>query len=225
MKSPGLTPTGRLTIAFSLALLLSACASTSPPKDAEACPGKIQNFCEVSPGVLWRGAKPDEAGAAWLIEKGVRTVVNLEFLHDDLPVFSQAKVDAASRYEVAYFRVRDWEPLALLPMIEDDHVAHFLAIVHQQARPVYVHCRTGQNRTGLMVAAYRVMLEGVSLDDAILEMGRYQGFWFKADERYIRGLTPERREAILRKMRAWLPRLEKQARIVCESGSCAILDR
>jgi len=32
-----------------------------------------------------------------------------------------------------------------------------------------------------MVAAYRVIVEGLSRDAAIAEIGRYQGIWFKAD--------------------------------------------
>ena len=50
----------------------------------------IQNFCVVTPNVLWRGARPDKDGAAWLIQHGVRTIVNLELIHDDKSVLGQA---------------------------------------------------------------------------------------------------------------------------------------
>jgi hypothetical protein len=76
-----------------------------------------------------------------------------------------------------------------------------------------------------MVAAYRVLFEGVGDEEAVEEMRRYQGQWFEADARYIRGLSPERREAIRRTVMEWIPKLKKDAQIVCEKGACAISDR
>jgi len=172
---------------------------------------------------MWRGAKPAQDGAAWLIQRRVRTIVNLELLHVDQRVFSQAKLASPGRYEVVYFRISDWEPNAVLaPALLDGHVAHFLAVVDDQPKPVYVHCRSGQNRTGVMVAAYRVIVEGVSADEAIEEMRRYRGIWFKADSGYIRSLSPERREEIRRRAAAWIPKLERDSRIICENGKCEV---
>ena len=51
-------------------------------------------------------------------------------------------------------------------------------------------------------------------------MEAYQGHWFKVDARYIRGLTPERREKIRRKAKEWIPKLKQEARFVCEEGQC-----
>ncbi len=215
--------------AFSLlfALLTGGFPSSSMPAAPTGCANDlgspIPNFCVVTPDVLWRGAKPAQDGAAWLIQRGVRTIVNLELLHDDRRVFGEAKPASAGRHELGYFRIADWEPNAVLaPALLDDHVAHFLAVVDDRPRPVYVHCRSGQNRTGVMVAAYRVIVEGASADAAIEEMGRYQGIWFKADSAYIRSLSPERREAIRRKAAAWIPRLERDSSIVCENGKCEV---
>ena len=207
--------------------LLCSCVSNSTPNVAGACANSldapIPNFCVVTPQVLWRGARPDKDGAAWLIQHGVRTVVNLELIHGDEAAFGQATVADTHRYEVGYFRIQDWEPLPLfVPSVVDDHVAHFLAIMSQQPKPVYVHCRSGMNRTGVMVAAYRVLIEGVRDEDAIAEMGRYQGQWFETDANYIRGLVPERREEIRRKMIEWIPKLKRDAQIICTNGTCVV---
>jgi len=75
-----------------------------------------------------------------------------------------------------------------------------------------------------MVAAYRVLVEGVSDEEAIEEMRRYRGIWFEADEEYIRGLSPERREEIRRHVMEWIPKLKKDARIVCQNGTCIVSD-
>jgi protein tyrosine/serine phosphatase len=206
------------------------CASAEKQSAAGACPDNlgsaIKNFCVATPNVLWRGGRPDKDGAAWLIQQGVRTIVNLEFILDDRRAFGDAALEDADKHEVGYFRVRDWEPLRILsPSIVDDHVAHFLAIVSQQPKPVYVHCRYGENRTGVMVAAYRVLIEGVSDEKAIEEMTYYKGLWFKVDEKYVRGLVPERREEIRRKVMEWIPKLKMDARVVCTNGTCAVSDR
>jgi hypothetical protein len=76
-----------------------------------------------------------------------------------------------------------------------------------------------------MVAAYRVIVEGVSANEAIDEMRRYQGIWFKADSGYIRGLSPERREEIRHKVTEWIPKLERDSQIVCENGMCDVSKR
>jgi len=217
-----------LTFTFLLVLLLPGCDS-EPQEMPVACgnnlDASIQNFCQVTPKVLCRGAKPDKDDAAWLVEHGVRTIVNLELLHDDRAAFEQVRLSYNGRYELGYFRVRDWEPLPVIaPKLSDKHVAHFLAIMSQAPKPVYVHCRSGQNRTGVMVAAYRVIVEGEGDDNAIekavKEMEAYQGHWFKADASYIRSLTPERSEKIRRNAKEWMPKLKQEARFVCKAGQC-----
>ena len=218
-----------LTFMLLFVFLMCSCASTSTQSVTGACSNNlgstIQNFCVVTPNVLWRGARPDKDGVGWLIQQGVRTIVNLELILDDKPAFGQATVADANIYEVGYFRIHDWEPLPILaPSVVDDHVAHFLAIVSQQPKPVYVHCRSGMNRTGVMVAAYRVLIEGVSDEEAIEEMRRYRGQWFEAGAKYLRGLLPKRREEIRRNLMEWIPKLKKDAQVVCANGTCAVSD-
>src|SRR2546421_607631 len=207
--------------------LLTALPTSSQPAAPAACANDlgspIPNFCVVTPDVLWRGAKPAWDGAAWLILRGMRTIVNLELLHDDRRVFGESRPAIAGRHELGYFRIPDWEPnAALAPALLDDHVAHFLAVVDRQPKPVYVHCRSGQNRTGVMVAAYRVIVEGLSRGAAIAEMRGYQGIWFKADSAYIRSLSSEHRDQIRRKAAAWMPKLKRDSRIICEKGKCRV---
>ncbi len=216
-----------LTVVIAASLCLNGCASSyrkAPDSCKNTLDSPISRFCEVTQAVLWRGAKPDKVGAAWLIEHGVRTIVNLELVHDDLPVIGQARIKTAETYKIGYFRVKDWEPLpALAPSVENEHVVHFLAIASQQAnQPVYVHCRSGQNRTGVMVAAYRIIIEGnPNINAVIQEMMTYQGFWSGVDAQYIRGLTL-RRSAILQKVKEKIPGLETPAQIICQEGQCAV---
>lgn len=185
----------------------------------------IQNFCVVTPNVLWRGARPDKEGAAWLIQQDVRTIVSLELILDDKFALSQAAITDGNVYKASYFRIHDWEALPILaPSVADDHVGHFLAIVSDQPKPVYVHCHSGMNRTGVMVAAYRVLVEDVGGEEAIAEMKRYRGVWFEAEAKYIRGLSPKHGEEILQKVLEWTPKLKMDARIICENGTCTVIE-
>lgn len=212
-----------LFAAVALASLLGACAGPQAHPDAckQALTADVTNACVVSPGVLWRGGRPDEQGASALLSKGVGTVVNLQMLHNDKAAFKQATV--ASPRQVDYFEVPEWEPNVLIaPGWVDDSVAEFIAIVRTQPRPVYVHCRSGQNRTGVMVAAYRIIEEGLPVEAAIEEMGRYNGFWFQLDARYLRDMATER----LAQVKALADRkqqmLQRTARFDCGEKGCVL---
>jgi len=192
---------------------------------ADGCPtpltASIRNSCEVTKGVLLRGAKPDPEGAAALLSLNVGTVVNLELLHDDLEAFREARPSPPYSRKVEYFRIREWEPnVVIAPKVLDAHVADFLAIVETQPRPVYVHCRSGENRTGVMVAAYRVLVEGMPIDQAIDEMQKYQGFWLKQDAEYIRSLAGDHAREILALAQARSGDLRPDAYLLCTVSGC-----
>ncbi len=211
-------------IATTSLMLVLGCASAPAQNSIPICTNpldsRIRNSCIVTSQSLWRGAKPDAVAAAALVEKGVKTVVNLEWLHDDRQAFEDAKLSDASRHEIQYFRVVDWEPLVVLdrPTV-DDHVAHFIAITRTQPTPIFVHCRSGQNRTGVMVAAYRVF-NGTSIEDANAEMQSYGGIWFASDADYIRSLTPQRISELEEAIARWTLKLKRDAEIVCSDTKC-----
>jgi hypothetical protein len=76
------------------------------------------------------------------------------------------------------------------------------------------------DRTGVLTAAYRVLIDGASRKEAVAEMGRYHSPWQSLDARYIYGLTEARRENILREAADWESRLRPTARIECADGHC-----
>jgi protein tyrosine/serine phosphatase len=212
-------------LVIAASLLLGGCALSAIQKEA-LCSNNlgspIRNFCEVKPNVLWRGSKPDKDAAAWLINKGVKTIVNLEWLHDDIDTIHQANITNTVTYKIDYFRVKIWEPLyAVAQSIADEHVIHFLAIVSQAKQPIYVHCRAGENRTGVMVAAYKIILEGqtsaAEMTAILDEMQTYKGVWSDLTTKYIKGLSL-RRDEIIQKVKAFS--LEYPTQIICNNGKC-----
>ncbi len=211
----------RATLA--LVVFLAGCAAPVPR--AEACTDRLAsetaNSCIVTKGLLWRGAKPDAAGATALLTLGVRTVVNLELLYDDRDSFRDSRPSVTGPRTVSYFRIREWEPNVVLnPALLDDHVAEFIAIAKTQEKPVYVHCRSGQNRTGIMVAAFRVIEENMTVDAAIAEMEGYQGIWFKQDAEYVRQLQGDRRQRVVALISEKMRFVQPEARLQCTSDGC-----
>lgn len=203
--------------------LLVGCATAAPPIELSCTSpldAKVANSCVVSEQTLWRGARPNPEAAAALVALGVKTVVSLELLQDDRNAFETAVISSRDAREIQYFQVRDWEPLVLLaPGQVDDHVAHFLAIARTQPKPIYVHCRSGQNRTGIMVAAYKVFA-GADIEATISDMEQYGGFWSQADADYLRTLTPQHRAVIEERVATWIPRVRRSAKIMCSDGKC-----
>jgi protein tyrosine/serine phosphatase len=54
-------------------------------------------------------------------------------------------------------------------------------MINPDNQPVYIHCQLGQDRTGVVIAAYRMRVDGWSLSEAEAEMQSF-GFndlWFK----------------------------------------------
>lgn len=107
--------------------------------------GEIANYSRVS-SRLHRGGQPTGEGFRWLVNHGVKTVVSLRGEDPlDLDVMKWSKV---KRLKIS---VKDGD-FPTLPQVEE-----FIRTVDDpESGPVYVHCRGGVGRTGIMVACWRV---------------------------------------------------------------------
>jgi protein tyrosine phosphatase (PTP) superfamily phosphohydrolase (DUF442 family) len=133
-------------------------AQTAEKKWAEPLnlPG-LPNLYKVSDD-LYRGAQPTSDGMNQLEKLGVKTDVNLRFVHSDKNLIKDTALD----YE--HINVTSFWP-------RTTDVARFLKIATDKKRtPVFVHCHKGIDRAGMMCAAYRVVVQDWSKDEAIEEM-------------------------------------------------------
>ena len=143
-------------------------ASTNAPVRPAVWAQPITNKCLPNlhrvTDKLYRGAQPEGTGFADLEKMGIRTIVNLRSVHNDkLPKGSSLKCV--------------WIPM-LAETADRDEIVRFLKVVADTNNaPIFVHCRKGADRTGLMCAVYRVAVCGWKPDDAVNEM-RGGGFHF-----------------------------------------------
>jgi protein tyrosine/serine phosphatase len=57
------------------------------------------------------------------------------------------------------------------PLPKDETFARFLRLVQEShGKKIFVHCRLGDDRTGMAIAAYRMAVEGWSPKEALKEM-------------------------------------------------------
>ena len=117
----------------------------------------LPNFHQVSP-VLYRSAQPTAQGIAELKKMGIRTIVNLRSFHSDEDMLK----DTGLMYES--IPVNTWE-------LKEEDAVRFLKIVTDPAKtPLLAHCQHGADRTGTMVAVYRIILCGWTKEEALKEM-------------------------------------------------------
>jgi Tyrosine phosphatase family len=221
----GFASTAWRVIPCTLAMLLCGCVYFSRHTLPGACRDNLgspmRNFCVVTPGALWRGETPSRADAQWLVDHGVRTVISLQL--DVRPSFESVHPGPGVVRSVTYFRVRDFPATQVLTHRHmDDHVAEVLAIIQEAPKPALISCRAGVDRTGIIAAAYRVLVDGMSRQEAIKEMEAFHSPWNSLNARYVRGLTGARKARILSNVTQWRSRLQPVGRFDCRAGRCRL---
>lgn len=117
---------------------------------------ELKNFYRVDEH-LYRSAQPDAAGMKQLEKLGIVNVLNLRQFHTDT---KEAEGTSLHLYHV---------PMNAA-LIKDEDVIAALNIISAAKKPVLVHCWHGSDRTGAVVAMYRIFFQGWSKEDAITEM-------------------------------------------------------
>ena len=158
---------GRARRGLALAALLTAAVTAS------GCARLAYNFATIEEGRVYRSAQPSPWFLRWLrAGPEIRTLVNLR---GDTPGWESA---FAARNEMRLFV---FDLSASRPPTERD-VERFLSILRDEANyPLLVHCRNGVDRTGYMLALYRVQEQGWDAERAAGEMNRFLQFsWLNA---------------------------------------------
>ncbi|MEP6848342.1 MAG: protein tyrosine phosphatase family protein [Acidobacteriota bacterium] len=139
----------------------------------------LPNFGSVSP-VLYRGGQPTEAGIIELARRGVKTVVNLRG-EDSNARKEKLRVQKAGMNYVG-IPMADWGK----PRIAD--LDEVLRLIEQnEGQPIFVHCRRGADRTGAVIAAYRITHDGWTAKKALNEAEEYRmGWWQFPKKKFIK---------------------------------------
>jgi protein tyrosine/serine phosphatase len=120
----------------------------------------LRNFAKVS-DVLYRGAQPTQEGFRTLKAMGVKTVINLRAAHSDRDKL------AGTGLNYVHIRAKAWHP-------ETEDVLKALRVILDPAnQPVFVHCQHGADRTGMIIASYRMVEQGWKREEAAKELPNF----------------------------------------------------
>jgi protein tyrosine/serine phosphatase len=158
---------------------ISAAAMLPAPPIAEHISlSGVGNFGRVA-GNLYRGAQPSAEGFAELKKLGVGIVVNFRDEQSEQTKEQRAAEALGMRYVGIGWNARN-EPT-------DAQVAEFLHLVRANPQSkIFVHCHWGADRTGVMVATYRIAEERWTAEHAVAEMKAFHlHFWLPHLKHYV----------------------------------------
>jgi protein tyrosine phosphatase (PTP) superfamily phosphohydrolase (DUF442 family) len=140
---------------------------------------------------LYRGAQPQDTGLLELKKLGITTIVDLR---DEDPAKSGWEEKRAESLGIRFLHipVSGWTPPT------NAQVAQFLSIFRDSPQDkVFVHCRYGEDRTGVFVASYRMAFEKLPPDQALKEMYYFgfNGFWHPSMISFVREFPARLRSA------------------------------
>jgi hypothetical protein len=136
----------------------------------------VGNLYRIEDG-FFRGAQPTVAGFQDLENNlGVRCVLDLAGGPGDIHLVPEGSI------KLFHVPMSAWG-------LHDDLVVQALRIMVDPAnRPLMVHCQHGADRTGALVALYRIVVQGWSKEKAVLEMNQggyhHNALWRNLD-RYV----------------------------------------
>lgn len=132
-------------------------AQRSAEAQTVPAPKGIDNF-RVVDSKVWRGSRPTREGYLALVERGVKTFVDLRA---EAGLKPPTKLLERKGARIVRIPMRDGQAPT------DAQVERFLKVVERSRGRVYVHCMAGVGRTGTMVAAYLVEMKEDSTFEAL----------------------------------------------------------
>jgi len=147
----------------------------------------IKNFYQVDQNV-YRGAQPSKDGLKYLAKIGVKTVLDLR------------EADQRSRAEEAMVTADGMKYVNIamtgVAAPTDEQISKVLGILEENGGAVFVHCKRGADRTGVVIASYRIDHDGWDNAHALSEAkARGMAFFQFPRMNYIRAFRPRTLEA------------------------------
>jgi tyrosine-protein phosphatase SIW14 len=180
-------PSLAILLALPLQLFAQTVAPASAPPMAQPAYGQklhiagLPNAGKIT-DVFYRGAQPKEMGFSELKKLGITTIVDLRG-EDRERITWERKLAESLGMRFVNIPVSGWSAPT------DEQVVQFLSLLRSEpGQKVFVHCRLGEDRTGVFTAVYRMAFEKWPAEQAMKEMYffGFNGFWHPAMKSFVR---------------------------------------
>ena len=172
---------GALTLSFCI-LVWPACGRQKDGKGFTES-AVIPNFHQVNQHV-YRGGQPGSEAWQSLAKMGVKTVIDLR-REDEHSTATEAQEVASAG--MSYVNV----PMKGVVAPTNEQIGKVLALLNTK-EPVFVHCKRGADRTGAVIACYRIAHDGWQRERALEEAKSYgMGLVQLGLKHYIMGFQPD----------------------------------
>jgi len=130
----------------------------------------LPNFGRVTEN-LYRGGQPSSDGFNALRGMDVGIIVNFRDNHAEMEK-EKRQVESLGMKYVGIPWSANHQP-------SSTQIVEFLDLIRVNPNTkIFVHCRRGADRTGVMIAAYRIAVEHKSAAEAVSEMRQFHYDWF-----------------------------------------------
>jgi len=116
----------------------------------------LSNLYQVDKGI-YRSKQPDEEDVSDLQTLGIKQILNLREYHEDGGEVGKSNF------------ILNRVPMAA-GKVTQEQVVQALRIIQQRKGPILVHCWHGSDRTGTTIAAYRIIFNHWTKEQALDEM-------------------------------------------------------
>ncbi len=149
------------------------------------------NFYPITPGEAYRSAQLSGRDLETYIQKyNIKSILNLRGSSDGLSWY-QEEVKASSKYNVVHYDITlsaEREP-------NPQDVQKLMEIFKTAPRPILIHCKAGADRSGLVGAMWKVVVNKQSKSEAekqlSLKFGHLPFGKTEAMDRFFRSWNPE----------------------------------
>ena len=130
----------------------------------------LPNFHRINENI-YRGGQPTAEGIKRLAGLGIKTVIN--FRDSRAGVEREKQAAEENGLQFINLRLNNWFAA------RDDKIHKIIEVItNPEHQPVFIHCKRGADRTGTVVAVYRMLHEGWTAVEANREAKRHGiGWW------------------------------------------------
>jgi uncharacterized protein (TIGR01244 family) len=161
---------GRISRIIAVAVVLMLAAQANPAQQG-ARYAELPNFHEVNER-LYRGGQPKNAGVKKLAGLGIKTIINLRGA-DEQTLAEEKEAKAAG---LSYFNI----PMPGMSRPTREQISRVMAVIDTAENwPVFIHCKRGSDRTGTIVALYRISHDEWTANQAMSEAKNFGLSWME----------------------------------------------